>query len=164
MVTAESRTSIILVRRTAVKKYILSTIIAIIVSVSAYGQSVVNPPGPQGTYDPGSVSNSTCTGVTTSASTRYYRMGNVVHVFGGLSIDSPSGGCVFNLSLPVTPTFSEGSPFPELGGTAFWTNITNWMACRIYADTTYQAAQFDCVVTADIGSSPVAFAFDYEVN
>jgi len=129
----------------------------------AFGQSTYSPSGPQGTYTPVQTNNNCDIAPVPNAYTQYKRDGNWVCIGGMIPIDPPNGGCAFDLSLPLggAGSFTQQG---QLSGTAYWTNSTNWLSCRIYADTTDNEAQFDCYSSADVGAASTQFHFCYTIQ
>lgn len=109
----------------------------------------------EGSYTP-TITNGTNVAASTSYTTRWYRVGDMIYVFGELEIDATSAGNSTDLSftLPVGSTLSNTY---DLAGTAAHDDGTS---IRIYADTVNGRAQMKFVPNTATANK-YSFHFSY---
>lgn len=116
-------------------------------------------PSTSGTHTP------TITGVTnysssTPGQTQYTRVGNVVTVSGSHNVvPTVSGFFRFRVTLPVASNLAS---FSSLAGAGGGNTGGDSVACRIYADTTNDQAEFTVETSAGAGLE-IAFIYQYLV-
>ena len=116
---------------------------------------------PYGTYTP-TLTNTTNVAASTAYVTAYYRVGNMVSVFGKVDIDPTAGSAttLLGMSLPIASTFANDF---ELGGTGVWGPSSSVpSAVGIFADTTNNRAYFR-FLPGDGVNRPANFQFSYNI-
>lgn len=111
-----------------------------------------------GTYTPG-LTNVTNVASSTANVTSYYRVGNMVTVFGAVTIDpTATGATELGMALPIASAFANAF---ECGG-SFGNQATAANIGVINADPTNDRARF-LINTPDLASRSYVFNFSYRV-
>jgi hypothetical protein len=113
-----------------------------------------------GTYTP-TLTNSTNIAASTAQSCTYARIGNVVMVWGGCSIDPTATGSstVLRISLPIASNFANTQ---QLDGTAV-SPLVFGLCAAIFADPTNDVAQLQFISDGTAANNSWTFHFGYQV-
>jgi len=110
-----------------------------------------------GTYTP-TLTNTTNVAASTAYVTQYMRVGNVVTVSGGVSVDpTTTGSTVLGISLPIASNFTTTE---QASGTSVDNTLLQF--ARLYADTTNDRLTFQFNAT-DTANRTWSFTFTYRI-
>ena len=111
----------------------------------------------QSTYSP-TLYNTENISASTAYVCSYYRVGNIVTVFGWVGIDPTSAalGTTLGLSLPIASNFTAIENLNGVGSNFYKES------CRIYADTTNDRATMNWTAT-EVANNTWSFIFAYRV-